>query len=169
MHRWRPRLAALVLTALTATAAVVGVGPLPSTAPRPTAAQAAVPVPGAGAPRPRLLYEPGAEDLLRDRLDREPYRTVFLRMHQQAQGWQTTPLGDLGVAPQRNLLRVAKVRAFQYALDRTVVDGQVVPFPAAARATRPATSCCRCSIAAAWRCRRPSAGGTATSPRRRRS
>ncbi len=129
MHRWRRRLAALVLAALTATAAVAGVGPLPGDATHPAAAQAAAPVPGSGAPRPRLLYEPGAEDLLRARLDREPYRTVFLRMHQQAQGWQTTPLGDLGVAPQRNLLRVAKVRAFQYALDRTVVDGQVVPFP----------------------------------------
>lgn len=90
------------------------------------------PVPGTGAARPRVLHDPGAEDLLRDRLGREPYRTVFVRSHGQATSfWSSSTLGDLSINNQRNLLRAAQVRAFEYSLDRTVVDGQVVPFPTA--------------------------------------
>jgi hypothetical protein len=85
-------------------------------------------VPGAGAPHPRVQYSPGDEAMLRDRLTREPYRTVFVQMSQRAKNFDTRPLGDMSVNAQRDLSRAAKVMAFQYSLDRTLVGGQIVPF-----------------------------------------
>ena len=50
-------------------------------------------------------------------------------------GYNTRPLGDMSVNAQRDLSRAAKVFAFQYALDRTLAGGSIVPFAdAAARA-----------------------------------
>ena len=90
------------------------------------------PVPGTGAAHPRVLYAAGQEPLLRDRLTREPYRTVFVGAHQRAASYNSAPLGDMAIVTQRNLSRAAKVFAFEYALDRTVIDGAIVPFPDAA-------------------------------------
>lgn len=89
-----------------------------------------VAVPGTGSARPRVVYEPGQEEVLRSRLLREPYRTVFVRSNAQAASfWASSTLGDLSINNQRLVLRVAQIRAFEYALDRTVVDGAIVPFP----------------------------------------
>jgi hypothetical protein len=92
--------------------------------------------PGAGSPHPRVLFGPGDEPELRDRLSREPYRTVFVASHRRAVAYDSTPLGDLSIGAQRNLSRAAKVLAFEYALDRTVVGEAIVPF--ASRADRDA-------------------------------
>lgn len=119
--------AAGALVIATVVAGTAPVAPAP-----PVAAAEVAPVPGSGADRPRVLYDPGSEPTLRDRLSREPYRTLFVRGHEQAAAWEGQPLGDLGVGAQRNLTRVALIRAFEYALDRTVVGGQVVAFPDAA-------------------------------------
>lgn len=113
--------AVLVLVAVLATGVVI-----PSTSP---VAAAEAPVPGSGSAHPRILYSPGDEARLRDRLDREPYRSIFVRSHQQAASFNTAPLGDMTIVTQRMLSRAAKILAFQYALDRTVVDGAIVPFP----------------------------------------
>ena len=94
-------------------------------------------VPGQGSPHPRLIFSPGDESMLRDRLTREPYRTVFVQMSQRAKNYDTRPLGDMSVVAQRDLSRAAKAFAFQYALDRTLVGGDIVPF--ADDATRQAT------------------------------
>jgi len=95
-----------------------------------TAARADLePVPGTGAPRPRLLFDPGSEADLVARLGREPYRTLFVRSHDQATGWEAaSTLGDLTGTNQLRLHRAAKVRAFEYALDRTASGGAAVPF-----------------------------------------
>ena len=87
------------------------------------------PVPGTGAARPRILYDPGAEPSLQARLEREPYRSLFVTAHQRADAYDDRTLGDLSVGAQRDLTRAAKIRAFEYALDRTVVAGEIVPFP----------------------------------------
>jgi len=94
-------------------------------------------VPSQGSPHPRLIFSPGDESMLRDRLTREPYRTVFVQMSQRAKNYDTRPLGDMSVVAQRDLSRAAKAFAFQYALDRTLVGGDIVPF--ADDATRQAT------------------------------
>lgn len=123
-------LVTLLATSLPATAGSRGL----SAHTVPSAADASgvvlAPVPGAGAERPRILYSPGTEADLRDRLAREPYRTLFVRSHDQARSaWNAATLGDLTINNQRLLLRAAVIRSFEYALDRTVVDGQVVAFP----------------------------------------
>ena len=104
--------------------------PAGSTAAAPTAASA--PAPGAGAAFPRVAYVAGAEDQLRDRLEREPHRTLFIEAHQRAEGQDDAALGDHSINAQRDLTRAAKWRAFEYALDRTVVGGAIVAFPSAA-------------------------------------
>lgn len=102
--------------------------------PHPTVADAEPlePVPGTGRPRPRIAYSPGQEDELRDRLTREPYRSVFLTSHARAEVWNARPLGDDTLQAHRDLSRAAKWLAFEYALDRTVIGGAIVAFPDAA-------------------------------------
>ncbi|MEZ5138548.1 MAG: heparinase II/III family protein [Acidimicrobiales bacterium] len=112
-------------------ALLVGVPtPAGSIAAAPPAATA--PAPGAGRPFPRVAYAPGTEDQLRDRLEREPHRTLFLEAHQRAEGQDDRALGDHSIAAQRDLTRAAKWRAFEFALDRTVIGGAIVPFPSEA-------------------------------------
>lgn len=98
-----------------------------------TGAAAAVPAtPGRGVARPRVLYRPGQESVLRARLQREPYRTVFLQMHGRTEQFLNRTIGDHSIGAQRDLSRAAKNVAFEYAADRTVVDGKIVAFPDAA-------------------------------------
>ena len=113
--------AVLVLLATTAWVSVGGQTAGAGSPPEPA-------VPGAGVPHPRLLYSPGDEPVLQDRLTREPYRTVFVQMSQRAKNYDGRPLGDMSVVAQRDLSRAAKTFAFQYALDRTLVGGAIVPF-----------------------------------------
>lgn len=89
-------------------------------------------VPGTGAAFPRVVYDPGTEATLRYRVSREPLRTVFLNMDARASSWDDRTLGDPAINAQRDLTRAAKVRAFQYAIDRTVIGGEVAPFASAA-------------------------------------
>src|SRR5690606_29795537 len=44
-------------------------------------------------------------------------------------GFNSRPLGDDRYEVHRDLSRAAKALAFEYVLDRTVVDGEIVPFP----------------------------------------
>ena len=111
----------LAVAAVLATTIVI-----PATAPM---AAADAPVPGSGSAHPRVLYDPGDEALLQDRLTRQPYRQVFLGAHQRAMSFNTAPLGDMTIVTQRNLSRAAKILAFEYALDRTAIAGEIVPFP----------------------------------------
>ncbi len=106
-----------------------------SAAPAATRAGADV-VPGAGAARPRILFAPDQVGDLQARLGREPYRSLFLALHQRTLTYDAAhPLGDPSIVAQRDHARAAKNLAFEYALDRTVVGGEIVPFPdAAARA-----------------------------------
>ncbi len=71
------------------------------------------------------------------------------------------------IGAERTKAKAAKDLAFQYAIDRTVVDGVPAPFRDAAErqaAGDTARTCCStCTRAAAWRCRRRSADTTATS------
>lgn len=85
--------------------------------------------PGAGLAHPRTLFAPGDEPALQARLATEPYRTVFVTSHARAQVWKTRPLDDQTKEGDRDRGRAAKALAFEYALDRTVVDGEIVPFP----------------------------------------
>jgi hypothetical protein len=95
---------------------------------RATAAAAASPPPGSGSAHPRVQYSPGQEPMLRARLAREPYRGLFIDEHQRAVAMNASPLGDMSIATQRSLSRAAKILAFEYALDRTVIGGVIVPF-----------------------------------------
>ncbi|MCP3985095.1 MAG: hypothetical protein GY723_11950 [bacterium] len=82
--------------------------------------------------RPRILSRPGDIPELQDRLEREPYRTLFDQMLGRAMMADGILLDDHGIEAQRFKARAAKVRAFLYALDRTRIDNAIVPFPSPA-------------------------------------
>lgn len=121
----RRRVLVLVL-ALACAASVVGAIPRPS----PAGAQSDRTVPGSGTTRPRAVYTPGTEAELADRLTREPYRAIFLEAHalHEARRLSRTP-GDPDRNAQKDMARSARWLAFTYAIDRTVIDGEIVPFP----------------------------------------
>ncbi|MCB0971978.1 MAG: hypothetical protein KDA97_10770, partial [Acidimicrobiales bacterium] len=75
---------------------------------------------GAAAPHPRLLMDPGTGPDLAAKVAVEPLRSVFVAMVARADAYDDRPLGDPGIVVQRDLTRAAKIRAFQYAIDRTV-------------------------------------------------
>jgi len=116
----------MVVVALAVASATVGEQPRVAAG---TTTSARALVPGDGEARPRILYDPGTEPALVDRLDREPYRSLFIAMHHRANNQDDRTLGDPSIAAQRDLTRAAKTRAFQYALDRTVIGGAIVAFP----------------------------------------
>lgn len=87
---------------------------------------------GADLSRPRVLYRPGDEDAIRARLGREPYRSWFVRIHDQLGSSAALPLADDTIAGERIQSNHAKHAAFLYALDRTLVGGQPAPFPSLA-------------------------------------
>ncbi|HEY3140251.1 MAG TPA: hypothetical protein VGJ86_03940, partial [Acidimicrobiales bacterium] len=47
-------------------------------------------VPGTGSPRPRILYAPDQTEDLRGRLEREPYRSLFVSLHQRTVGFDAS-------------------------------------------------------------------------------
>ncbi|MEQ8839569.1 MAG: heparinase II/III family protein [Acidimicrobiales bacterium] len=116
-----------VLLAAACAAAVIGFTPSRI---RPAAAQTERTVPGFDTERPRAVYTPGTEAELAARLDREPYRSIFLDAHalHEARRLSRTP-GDPSREAQKDMTRAARFLAFAYAIDRTVVDGEIVPFP----------------------------------------
>ena len=81
--------------------------------------------------RPRVLYRAADHEHIQNRIGREPYRTVFVDLWTRAAMADGVALDDHTIANTRIKARAAKNLAFAYAVDRTVVDGQVVPFPAA--------------------------------------
>jgi len=98
----------------------------------PGPAQGAWDPPGVDLSRPRLLL--GGADLagIRERLEREPYRTLFERLLARAADADDVALDDDSIGAHRRKSRAAKNLAFAYALDRTLVAGEVVPFPSPA-------------------------------------
>ncbi|MDW3218100.1 MAG: heparinase II/III family protein [Acidimicrobiales bacterium] len=94
------------------------------------ASEASEEQPWVGVERPRTSYTPGTEAMLVDRLTREPYRQIFLDAHalHEARRLSRTP-GDPDRHAQKDMARSARWFAFEYALDRTVIDGEIVPFP----------------------------------------
>lgn len=124
MRRMLLALAGLALAASTAIVPAAGSNAI-------TAAETVdPPVPGLHGERPRTSYTPGTEALLVERLTREPYRQIFLDAHalHEARRLSRTP-GDPDRHAQKDMARAALWFAFEYALDRTVVDGDIVPFP----------------------------------------
>ena len=79
--------------------------------------------------RPRLLFRAGDVPELHERLQREPYRTLFRQLLARAAAADDVPLEDQTLAAHRFKARAAKNLAFAYALDRTTANGDVVPFP----------------------------------------
>ena len=104
-------------------------GAVPATT-APAAADDGRVVPGAGTLRPRAVFAPGSEADLAARLEREPYRSIFLDAHalHEARRLSRTP-GDPDRNAQKDMARAARFLAFAYAIDRTVIDGAIVPFP----------------------------------------
>ncbi|MEM7142904.1 MAG: heparinase II/III family protein [Actinomycetota bacterium] len=112
--------------AVACAAATLAVGPAADEA----AAQGEREVPGFGAPRPRAVYDPGTEAELAARLDRDPYRSIFLDAHALHEARRATRVpGDPDRNAQKDMARAARFLAFGYAIDRTVIDGEIVPFP----------------------------------------
>lgn len=79
--------------------------------------------------RPRVLYRAAERDLVRDRLGREPYRSVLADLLARAAMADGIALDDHSIPSARLKARAAKNLAFAYAIDRTIVDGEVTPFP----------------------------------------
>ncbi len=114
------RLVGLVLTVAAAFAVIV-----------PSASAPAAPAapPELDLARPRILAAGVGPAPVRDRLGREPYATVFRQLHDRAHGADGVAPDDHTIGSERVKAKATKDLAFEYALDRTVVDGSIAPFP----------------------------------------
>ena len=106
-------------------AALVVLGVVGAPAPPPAAA-ATVPIDLA---RPRIVLRGADVPVVQERVEREPYRTLMLRTATPIRQAEGIALDDHLIASERIKAKAAKDLAFQYAIDRTVVNGEVVPFP----------------------------------------
>jgi hypothetical protein len=96
----------------------------------PAPAEAALDLPGVDLRRPRIAFRSQDLPTIQARLDgREPYRTVVADMVQRIALAERYPLDDTSIEGHRCKARAAKDLAFLFAVNRTLVDGQVVPFP----------------------------------------
>jgi len=111
------------------TIVVLAVASLPLLA---TPARAAWAPPGIDLARPRILFRAGDEPALQARVEREPYVSILKDMRGRTNLASGVALDDHRVEQERFKARAAKNLAFQYAIDRTLVGGDVVPFPSAA-------------------------------------
>lgn len=82
--------------------------------------------------RPRLLLRAGDISTVQQRVDRDPYRQIIVTMMNRTRLADGVALDDHTIGSERNKARAAKNLAFLYAIDRTLSDGEVVPFPSAA-------------------------------------
>ena len=81
--------------------------------------------------RPRIVAAGTDLSVVRARLDREPYRTIFLRVDFHAHESDAIAPDDHTIASERIKTKTTKDLAFEYALDRTVINSTIVPFPSA--------------------------------------
>lgn len=81
--------------------------------------------------RPRLSLRADDLPVIHARLDREPYIGLMREVLRRARNADGIALDDHAIAAERLKSRAAKSLAFLYAIDRTVVDGAVVPFASA--------------------------------------
>lgn len=82
--------------------------------------------------RPRLLFRADDLPVIHARLDRQPYIGLMQEVQRRIRNADAIALDDHAIAAERLKARAAKSLAFLYAIDRTVVDGVVVPFANAA-------------------------------------
>lgn|GEM_PF-4434145 len=75
---------------------------------------------------PRIIYGPGDEAVIRERLSREPYKTLYTRL--QSEAGQAYDLENHDVGPEQQKANISCSAAFIYAIDRQVSGGSVVPF-----------------------------------------
>ncbi len=117
-RRFHGRVAATLLAVVLATIAAM-----------PGTAVAAWEPEGVDFTRPRILYRSGDLPAIQARLAREPYRTIVADMQARTALAEAYTLDDPGITAHRLKSRAAKNLAFLYAADRTLVAGEVVPFP----------------------------------------
>ena len=76
--------------------------------------------------RPRILYRAGDEEGIRNRLTREPYKQLYRSIKGYAD--RAYDLSDHSVAAEQRKANGAKAAAFMYAMNRDVINGEVLPF-----------------------------------------
>lgn len=117
----------VVLVALLASA--IGAGLPASSGSEPAGAAPATPL---DLSRPRILGAGADLSAIALRVTREPYRTMFFRIVNNANAWNSVALDDDTIAAERIKSRAAKDFAFLYAIDRTVVANEPAQFAAPA-------------------------------------
>jgi hypothetical protein len=75
--------------------------------------------------RPRLLASAAEIETARQRVTREPYRSLLAGVVARAGDADSVPLDDDSINAHRRKSRAAKSLAFLYALDRTIAAGEV--------------------------------------------
>jgi MYXO-CTERM domain-containing protein len=75
---------------------------------------------------PRILYGPGGESAVREKLARQPYLSMYNSILGVAARSYT--LDDHEIGAEQNKGNIAKAAAFVYAMDRRIVDGAPVAF-----------------------------------------
>ena len=79
--------------------------------------------------RPRIVAAGADLDVVRSRLDREPYRTIFRQLDSRVHQADGIALDDHTIGAERTKAKATKDLAFEYALDRTVAGQLITPFP----------------------------------------
>jgi hypothetical protein len=115
--RWLPSLRGSGVAAVLLAAAAAG-----------TPARAAWEPEGVDLARPRILFRPGDLPAIQAKLARDPFPQVIARMLDRVALADSVALDDDTIEGQRFKARAAKNLAFLYAVDRTLVNGEVVPF-----------------------------------------
>ena len=91
-------------------------------------AHAAWSPPGIDLARPRIPFRDGDVPALQAKVEREPYRGILKDLRRRASAADGIALDDHAIDSERQKARSAKDLAFLYAIDRTVVGRDVVPF-----------------------------------------
>jgi len=75
---------------------------------------------------PRIIYGPGDENAIRERLNREPYKTLYARL--LAEAGQSYDLENHDTGPEQQKANIAGAAAFIYAMNRKMAGGEVTAF-----------------------------------------
>lgn len=109
--------------------AMLGAVLVACTPPGPVAPPTTPPVgPALDLARPRILGAGVDLATIANRVTREPYRTVFVRLVANARRSDNVTLDDHTIAAERTKAKATKDLAFLYAIDRTIVDDEPAPF-----------------------------------------